>query len=180
RKVDRIGGSKAIACDVRIIAATNKPLALMVQQRAFREELYYRLNVFPIHLPPLRERREDIGEIIRVIMPEICRSVGRPVLQFAPETAALIRDYGWPGNVRELLNLLRQLAATVDHAQILPRHLLEIDAAVGLAASDAGAAGERERIAEALRIGKGNKALAARLLGLHRSTLYEKIKKHGL
>ncbi len=179
-RVDRIGGSKSVPCDVRIIAATNKPLALMVQQRVFREELYYRLNVFPIHIPPLRERREDIGEIIHALLPEICRSLGRPVPQFAPETAALIRDYAWPGNVRELLNLLRQLAATVDHAYILPRHLIEIDAAVGLAAADAGVAGERERIAEALGISKGNKALAARLLGLHRSTLYEKIKKYGL
>jgi transcriptional regulator with PAS, ATPase and Fis domain len=80
-KVDRIGGIKAIACDVRIVAATNKPLALMVQQQTFREDLYYRLNVFRIHLPPLRERREDIGELVRALTPEIsrCRPAGHGI-----------------------------------------------------------------------------------------------------
>jgi DNA-binding NtrC family response regulator len=166
---------------VRIIAATNKPLALMVQQQTFREDLYYRLNVFRMRLPPLRERREDIGELIRTLAPEISRAAGRPAMQFAPETMALLRDYGWPGNVRQLINLLKQLAATVDSPQILPRHLLDIDAALALpGAASAGGDGERERIAEALRISKGNKALAAKLAGVHRSTLYEKLKKYNL
>jgi PAS domain S-box-containing protein len=176
-KIDPIGGSAAVACDVRVIAATNKPLAMMVQQRTFREDLYYRLNVFRIHIPPLRERREDIGELIRAVLPEICREAGRSGMDIAPETMDLIRGYDWPGNIREFLNLLRQLAATVDSPLILPRHLLDIDAALALPGRGEG---ERDRIAEALRISRGNKALAAKILGLHRSTLYEKLKKHRL
>jgi PAS domain S-box-containing protein len=180
-KVDRIGGLKAIACDVRIIAATNKPLALMVQQQTFREDLYYRLNVFRIHIPPLRERREDIGELVHALTPEISRAAGRPAMDFAPETMALLREYSWPGNVRQLINLLRQLAAAVDSPLILPRHLLNTDASVALTREGSpGMDSERDRIAEALAISKGNKALAARLSGLHRSTLYEKMKKYGL
>lgn len=179
-KVDRVGGSEAVACDVRIVAATNKPLTLMVQQQAFREDLYYRLNVFRIRIPPLRERREDIGELVRALTPEISRLAGRAAMRFAPETMALLREYGWPGNVRQLINLLKQLAAAVDSPEILPRHLLDTDAATALAGEGAGEGGERERIAEALKLSKGNKALAAKLSGLHRSTLYEKLKKYNL
>ncbi len=180
-KIDRIGGSAAVDCDVRVVAATNKPLARMVQERTFREDLYYRLNVFRIHIPPLRERREDIGELITAVLPEICREAGRPAMKFAPETMALIRGYDWPGNVREFLNLLRQLAATVDNPLILPRHLLAIDDALALPVLGGPVpADERDRIVQALHISKGNKVLAAKLLGLHRSTLYEKLKKYGL
>ncbi len=180
-KVDRVGGSEAVACDVRIIAATNKPLTLMVQQQTFREDLYYRLNVFRIHIPPLRERREDIGELVQELTPDISRLAGRAAMRFAPETMALLREYAWPGNVRQLINLLKQLAAAVDSPEILPRHLLDTDVATALAGGGApGGDGERERIAEALRLSKGNKALAAKLSGLHRSTLYEKLKKYNL
>ena len=180
-KIDRIGGNKAVPCDVRIIAATNKPLAFMVQQRAFREDLYYRLNVIRIHIPPLRDRREDIGEIIEALVPEICRAANRPAMQFAPETTELLREYEWPGNVRELINLFKQLASTVDTHKIMPHHLLDINTAFTFSKSpSAESDGVQARIVQALQISKGNKALAAKLLGWHRSTLYEKLRKYNL
>ncbi|HMM19859.1 MAG TPA: sigma 54-interacting transcriptional regulator [Selenomonadales bacterium] len=178
--VDHIGGSKAVACDARIIAATNRPLASMVQQGTFREDLYYRLNVFPIHIPPLRDRQEDIGELIRTFLPEICQTAGRTVLQFAPEAMALLRSYGWPGNVRELINVLTQLAATTDGSLVGPRQLLEISPAFALNPVDSGTDSERDRIVEALEISRGNKVMAAKLLNCHRSTLYEKMRKYNL
>jgi PAS domain S-box-containing protein len=178
--VERIGGDSPIACDVRIIAATNKPLTLMVKEGAFREDLYYRLNVIRIHVPPLRDRKEDIGELIEALTPQICRAADRPAFQLSPETMTLIREYGWPGNVRELINLLKQLAATVDDHDILPDHLLEIDPDFVIKPPSLGSENEREYIAQALQISSGNKVLAAKLLGLHRSTLYEKLKKYDL
>ncbi|MHC1761019.1 MAG: sigma 54-interacting transcriptional regulator [Negativicutes bacterium] len=177
-KIDRIGGNKSVHCNVRIIAATNKPLTFMVKQGTFREDLFYRLNVIRIHLPPLRDRREDIGEHIETLLPEICRASSRPIMQFAPETMELIREYSWPGNVRELMNLLKQLAATVESGIIMPHHLLDIDKAFALNRIGASVSGnEQSRVSQALTISKGNKALAAKLLGWHRSTLYAKLKK---
>jgi PAS domain S-box-containing protein len=180
-KIDRVGGNKSIRCNVRIIAATNKPLAFMVQQGSFREDLYYRLNVIRIHLPPLRDRREDIGECIEALAPEICRAACRPSMQFAPETMELFCEYGWPGNVRELINVVKQLAATVDGCEILPHHLLDIDRAFGVSKNSSSHANDEQAlVSQALAISKGNKVLAAKLLGWHRSTLYTKLKKYDL
>lgn len=181
RVVDHIGGNKSVICDARIIAATNRPLTSMVQQGTFREDLYYRLNVIRVNLPTLRERREDIGELIQTLMPQICQAANRSALAFTPEAMVLLRDYGWPGNVRELINVLTQLAATTDSSLILPRHLLDINSTLGLNRSDSpDFDSERSRIMEALTISKGNKVMAAKLLNCHRSTLYEKMRKYNL
>ena len=188
---ERVGGEKTLTCDVRIIAATNKPLLEMVQNNTFREDLYYRLNVISIQVPPLRERKEDIGELIDILIPRVCHDLGIPLKQFAPETLTLLREYNWPGNVRELINMLEQLSATVSCPVITPRNLPPLDLFKSshdksLKRTTSGkiketfVSSERDCIAETLRCTKGNKALAAKVLGIHRSTLYEKMKKYDL
>jgi len=188
---ERVGGEKTLTCDVRIIAATNKPLTEMVHNNTFREDLYYRLNVISIQVPPLRERREDIGELIDILIPKVCHDLGIPLKQFAPETLTLLREYNWPGNVRELINMLEQLGATVSCPVITPRNLPPLGLFrsshdKNLARVAAGniketiISSERDCIVETLRCTKGNKALAAKVLGIHRSTLYEKMKKYRL
>jgi PAS domain S-box-containing protein len=184
---EHVGGEKTQLCDVRIIAATNKPLEEMVKETTFREDLYYRLNVISLQLPPLRERREDISELIDILIPGVCHKLGIPIKQFAPETLALLREYSWPGNVRELLNVLEKISATVNSSLIQPRHLpplglLRMNAAEEPTRpfSKEGTLTEQERIEETLRHTKGNKALAAKILGIHRATLYEKIKKYKI
>lgn len=183
---EHIGGEKSLNCDVRIIAATNKQLEDMVEQGTFREDLYYRLNVICIEVPPLRERKEDIGEIIEYLVPGICHRLHIPVKQFTPEALALLRSYSWPGNVRELINILEQIGATVSSLLITPKHLPTMvlhhcgRKRANNDLPEINTENERNYIAEALKNAKGNKALAARVLGIHRSTLYEKIKKYNL
>lgn len=173
RRVEPVGGTRSTLVDVRIIAATNRPLYKMVLDKTFRDDLYYRLNVISLQVPPLRERREDIGELVSMLSERVSKKLGRQAKTFAPETLAVLRDGQWPGNVRELINLIEQVAATVDSTVILPKHL----PAFGM---DGGDRQESQRVAEALRQAGGNKALAAKLLGIHRSTLYEKLKKYQL
>lgn len=186
---EHVGGEKVLTCDVRIIAATNRDLEAMVENNTFREDLYYRLNVICIQVPPLRERREDIGELIDLLLPGVCHRLGIPLKQFSPEALNLLREYSWPGNVREMINILEQLGATVSSPVITPRNLPPLGLfkghhkkkSAGMAQdSTASLASERECIAETLRCTNGNKALAAKVLGVHRSTLYEKLKKYNL
>jgi len=178
---EHVGGEKVLTCDVRIIAATNKNLEKMIENNTFREDLYYRVNVICVQVPPLRERREDIGELIDLLIPGVCHQLGIPIKQFSPEALTLLREYNWPGNVRELINMLEQLGATINSTVIIPRDLPPL----GLFKSqhdrsESSFDSELECIAETLRCTKGNKALAAKILGVHRSTLYEKIKKYNL
>lgn len=123
KTVEHIGGEKGQTCDVRIIAATNKQLEDMVEQGTFRDDLYYRLNVICLEVPPLRERKEDIGEIVDYLVPGVCHKLGIPLKNFSPEALALLRAYPWPGNIRELINVIEQVGATVMAPLILPKHL---------------------------------------------------------
>lgn len=184
---EHVGGETVRVCDVRIVAATNKQLGDMVQRGTFREDLFYRLNVIRLEVPPLRERKEDIGEIIDFLVPGICHRLGITIKQFSPEAMALLRSYYWPGNVRELINILEQIGATVSSSLITPKHLpplvlhhpgrkKETNPEEKQVSTDS----EKEYIEEALKYTKGNKALAAKVLGIHRSTLYERIKRYNL
>jgi len=187
-----VDSSLSMEGDVRIIAATNKDLAKMVQNRTFREDLYYMVNVICIKIPPLRNRREDIGELIEVLSPQIYKRLGIPEKRFSPEAMELLREYDWPGNVRELINVLEQLAAIVSSPVIIPKHLVSLNIAISGSQADAqktavrgqdkdmSTQSEHEKIIEALRCANGNKLLAARMLGMHRSTLYEKLKKYNM
>ncbi|MDR3588930.1 MAG: sigma 54-interacting transcriptional regulator [Negativicutes bacterium] len=187
KSLDHLGGSKPFSCDVRIIAATNKNLLKMVKENSFREDLYYRLNVIGLEIPPLRERKGDIGELVLHLLPNICRNLGTPLKEFSPEVMGVLREHHWPGNVRELVNLLEQIAAMVDNQLITPQHLARMNFSAKLGGgqpSDQATypqeMSEQDRIIETLKFAKNNRALAAKLLGWHRSTLYEKLKKYKL
>jgi len=196
KEVERVGGLHPRRVDVRIVAATNADLEARVAEGRFREDLYYRLNVIAIRLPPLRERREDIAPLVEHCLERLAEEQGGPPRRIAPGLMALLHRYSWPGNIRELFNLLERLVYTVDALEIdvgdLPPGLaarLGGGPASRTAPAHAGPAGaldqrlaeaERHVLREALERAGGNKAKAARLLGIHRSTLYDKLQKYGL
>ncbi|ASS99304.1 sigma-54-dependent Fis family transcriptional regulator [Geobacillus thermocatenulatus] len=194
KKVEKVGGLYETEVDVRIIAATNKPLEEMVRNGTFREDLFYRLNIIRIHLPPLRERKTDIPALLAYHMERMCRQFGVALKSFTKEAMEVLVHYSWPGNVRELVNVVEWLISMVEGDVIerehLPAYLSTVQPAVS-ALPDQGVRiadlwkemvyqSERERIAAALVAAGGNKTEAARRLGIHRSTLYEKLKKYGL
>ncbi|SFJ79100.1 sigma-54 interaction domain-containing protein [Thermoflavimicrobium dichotomicum] len=191
RQFYRVGGTKPIEVDVRIIAATNRKLEERIKQGAFREDLFYRLNVVSIEIPPLRERVEDIPELIQVFAREIALQYDKPVPQFEPEVVVALMNHSWPGNVRELRNVIERLVILTDGEQIQRQHLpssiqvqrLELEPPPTMAdpgTSEEERLPERQRIQQALRTTYGNKTAAAKLLGISRGTLYNKMKKYGL
>ncbi|TLS33883.1 PAS domain-containing protein [Geobacillus thermoleovorans] len=194
KKVEKVGGLYETKVDVRIIAATNKPLEEMVRNGTFREDLFYRLNIIRIHLPPLRERKTDIPALLAYHMDRMCRQFGVALKSFTKEAMEVLVHYSWPGNVRELVNVVEWLISMVEGEKVEREHLPSYLSTVQPAASSLPNGGvkmadrwkemvyqsERERIAAALVAAGGNKAEAARRLGIHRSTLYEKLKKYGL
>lgn len=183
REVERLGGTQPIKVDVRIIAATNRNLHQMVIEHKFRLDLYYRLNVLVIDLPPLRDRREDIDPIARALMQRINKRLGTLIQGFNSETLKILTAYHWPGNIRELENILERAMVTCDEHWIQPKHLsLQGDLnrylePAGKTLEVALAEAEREIIRRALRNTRGNKVHAAKILGIHRSLLYKKITK---
>ncbi|HEY8346658.1 MAG TPA: sigma-54-dependent Fis family transcriptional regulator [Symbiobacteriaceae bacterium] len=171
RQVYRIGSHRPIPVDVRIIAATNQDLAEMVRQGRFRQDLYYRLNVVHLHIPPLRERREDILPLVEYAYRRL--GVVPPDLGFS--SCQQLTSYSWPGNVRELMNLVEQaVALNEDPANLLPLPSL------GSPQVQVGEYGEEERIRKALADCRGNVAAAARQLGISRTTLYRKLEQYGI
>ena len=171
--------------DARIITATNRPLEDMVRERAFREDLFFRLNVFPIVLPPLRERPGDVPALAEHIL----RRHGSSSDKLTPEAMRSLAAYGFPGNVRELEHTLERALILAGADPVMPAHLTfaRPEAAgapswvpeipeEGLSLENL----ERELILKALDRANGNKSLAARLLGLTRRTLYSRMEKHGL
>jgi Nif-specific regulatory protein len=190
-EIRRVGETKLRRVDVRVISATNKDLAEEVRQQRFREDLYYRLNVFPIHVPPLRERREDIPLLASQFLQHSAKRLGKRVPGIAPQASALLMQYHWPGNVRELHNEIeRAVALAPDGAAIAPECLSEKIApqhAVQVALPHAMAplkqarlTFERQYIAEILRQNRGHVAKSAKLLGISRQMLQKKIKDYGL
>ena len=191
--IERVGGEKPVAVDVRVIAATNKDLAKAAQQGRFREDLLFRLNVLPIHIPPLRERPEDIPPLVQHFAARQEARLGRPV-RFDAGAIPLLASYQWPGNVRELANIVERLAilATTDSisaedvARVLPRDGGGAPGAGETAAwTDVPLAGaldryERTLIARALSAARGNVADAARRLATDRANLYRRMRRLGL
>jgi transcriptional regulator with PAS, ATPase and Fis domain len=123
RTFRRVGGIKDITIDVRVIAATNRNLLDKISSGTFREDLYYRINVFPIHIPPLRERRDDISIIAAYFLDTFSRSFGRDFKSLAPEAAQLLEEYRWPGNIRELRNVIERICIMYYGPSLLPEHL---------------------------------------------------------
>ncbi len=181
KEIYRLGGNQRIEVDVRIIAATHKPLEEMVSRGQFREDLYYRLNVFPIELPPLRERKEDIPELVHHFLTRY------PVQHISREAMALLMDYHWPGNVRELQNAIERAAIIADsiiqpgdlppyiRQQLHPVNSFELPEE-GIVLDEL----EKELIRQALRKSGGNKTRAAELLGITRRRLYSMIERFGI
>ncbi len=187
-----VGSSRTLQVDVRVIAATNKNVDEEIQKGNFREDLFYRLNVIPFDVPPLREHPEDIPELAAYFLDEFARAYGRRPKHFSDAAMELLRRYAWPGNVRELKNLVERMVIMAAGERIETRHLPpEIrDSSRGVAASptlgnfsslhEARAAYEREYILRKLEENHGNITRTAEVLGLERSHLYRKLKSLGI
>jgi two-component system response regulator AtoC len=188
RVFERVGGTRPIATDVRIIAATHQDLEGMVRRGQFREDLYYRLNVVNIRVPPLRERREDIPDLVHHLVNRINHELNRNVRRIPRETMGRLKQHEWRGNVRELENYLRR-AVLMSQGDILIEQKFDLfqDAQpVETVSSEPNGAFaqleevEKEHIRKALEHSRGNKSLACRLLGISHPTLQRKIRKYGL
>lgn len=176
-----VGSVKDIKVDVRIIVATNENLEKAITEGRFREDLYHRLNEFTIHVPPLRERPEDIPMFVDFFLKDANIELERNVRGVTDEAMAMLTNYHWSGNVRELRNVIRRatLFAKGDHitSRVLPDYLCALNPEIDF---ETGAGNEKEQIETVLRIAKGNKAAAARLLKMNRKTLYNKLHQYGI
>jgi DNA-binding NtrC family response regulator len=192
KQITRVGGISTIPVDVRIIAATNLVLSRATQEGKFREDLFYRLNVFVLELPPLRERKEDIPLLAEHFLHRFAQQQRKDIREISPEAMELLRGYHWPGNVRELRNVLER-AIILAEDSIKPEHLPNFSGSVpspspsslsNLPFSEARdkvlSDLEKEYIIQALVKSGGNKAKAARALNINYRTLYEKMKKYGI
>ena len=209
REFQRLGGTRTIKADVRVIAATNRDLGAAIARQEFREDLFYRLNVFTVHIPPLRERADDILPLAEAFLEELGRTMGRPAAGISRDAREWLLAHPWPGNVRELRNAIERAILLCDGGLITRAHLPS-NPLVGLArsrvagATNGNGAGhgetngvtngaavpasdalklddmERSLVARALTESEGNKSKAARMLGLSRAQLYWRIDKYGL
>jgi transcriptional regulator with PAS, ATPase and Fis domain len=186
RQFKRVGGTENIRVDLRLVAATNKRLADEVERGRFREDLYYRLKVVTITLPPLRERSDDVLLLARHFLQEFSRKFKKDFDAISPEAAEALARYAWPGNVRQLKNLIERIVLLEDGALLDAEHLPpEILGAVQGAAAGAAATSmslakiEERHIRQIMRMTDGNKSRAARILGISRPTLIEKLKRMG-
>ena len=186
-EIERVGGERPVAVDVRVVAATNRDLAAEVAAGRFREDLYYRLAVVVVHLPPLRERGGDVELLARHFLEHFARRHRRAVHELSEETLELLRSYRWPGNVRQLHNAVEGALLIADGPVIRPEHLpdeVRLGGSSG-APSHGTSAGEllplREledlHIRRALALAGGNQGAAAELLGIHRNTLRQKLRR---
>ena len=187
KEVERLGGNRVTKCDFRLIAATHEDLENCIRMGKFRADLYYRLNVIPLHLPPLRERIEDIPLIADHLLQLLNKEFGTNVTKISPEVLRLFKHYEWPGNVREMGNILERILYAMDGIEdtIQAEHLpilfgslrgesvnIRIDSLRNLTRDS-----EKEAILKAIRMANNNKSKAAELLGIHRTALYKKMKK---
>jgi DNA-binding NtrC family response regulator len=188
REFERLGGTKTVKVDVRLIAATNRDLRQALEQGTFREDLYYRLNVVPIDIAPLRERREDIPDLVNLFISRFAGESGKVIEGITPQAMQILVNYHWPGNVRELQNIVERACALSKGAQLDPGDI-HIDQRPSKGGN--GAPGflpdgmtleqwEDEMVQEALKRANGNKSQAARLLGLSRNALRYRLSKIGI
>jgi len=203
REFERVGGTETLRVDVRVISATNRDLETMIEDGTFREDVYYRLNVFPIQLPPLRDRLDDIGILAEHFVAKFARRGSRRFIGLAPDALGKLRSYNWPGNVRELENIIERAmilakgdrieAGDLDFgrraqtSQTPPVVVEAVSAAMATPVTDGNRSlaerlldEEKREIVAAVDKSGNNIASAARLLGINRSTLYYRMRKHGL
>ncbi|MBE0576136.1 MAG: sigma-54-dependent Fis family transcriptional regulator [Desulfuromonadales bacterium] len=194
-EVERVGSTSRTKLDVRVISATNADLDERVRRGEFREDLYYRLNVIPIHLPPLRDRREDIPLLAKHFLRKICIDMRRPVLEITPEAVRALETYEWPGNVREMENVIERAVALTDSEiidrQDLPSQIGGVSQenshfptlripGDGIDLAETIALIEKTLIKQAMEKSSNVKARAASLLNINRTTLVEKIKRYDM
>jgi len=191
KELDKLGGREPVKVDFRLIVATNKELEGSVEKGEFKKDLYYRLNVVNLKLPPFRNIKEDIPFIAHYLMAKICKQLRRKVKVLSDETIEIFTEYNWPGNFRELENVIETLVNICEEDVILPEHIppemiksvilrqdgkINIPGVLERVMKEA----EKEAVMKALSYGKNNKVKAARLLGIHRSHLYYIMKKHNM
>jgi PAS domain S-box-containing protein len=188
KEFERVGGTTLVKVDFRLITASNQNLEVMIRDGTFRKDLYYRLNVIPIYIPPLRERREDIIPLARQILGQIAQEISIQEVTMTSQVEETLRSYDWPGNVRELQNVLERVMATLESDTIgmydLPFYLVRgkgnANESKRTILKVIQGAAEREAIYDALQSTNYNKAHAAEQLGIHRTLLYKKMRKYGL
>jgi DNA-binding NtrC family response regulator len=174
----RVGGTELVRASFRLVAATNRDIDALAAEGKFRQDLYYRLNVVPLFVPPLRERAEDLPELVAHFAERVSRMEGLPVPAPDEEFLSLLSLHDWPGNVRELENLIERLIVLYRPARLESKHLLA-EVPELFVPPEAGEDGRRSLV-EALRLTRGNKTEAAKVLGMPRRTLYHKILKYGI
>jgi DNA-binding NtrC family response regulator len=188
REFERLGGTRTIKVDVRLIAATNRDLREALEQGSFREDLYYRLNVVPIDIAPLRQRKEDIPDLTTLFISSFSGESGKPIDGITPEAMQVLVNYHWPGNVRELQNIIER-ACALTKGTVLKVEDIHLDVRPARSTNGAGnflpegmtlEQWEDEMIRESLRRANGNKSQAARLLGLSRNALRYRLSKIGI
>jgi two-component system, NtrC family, response regulator AtoC len=193
REFERLGGTRTLKVDVRLIAATNRDLRAALEEGTFREDLYYRLNVVPVDIPPLREHKEDIPDLVDHFLIRFGRENGKEVQKITPAALKVLSDYHWPGNVRQLENIIER-AGALSTSAVLDVADIQLDTRPLNHSASSGSAGnhpflpegmtleqwEDEMIREAMRRASGNKSEAARLLGLSRNALRYRLSKLGV
>ncbi|QPJ65183.1 MAG: sigma-54-dependent Fis family transcriptional regulator [Candidatus Nitrohelix vancouverensis] len=185
-EVDKVGGKRPIPVDVRVIATTNADVKSRIKKNEFREDLYYRLNVIPIKLPPLRERKEDIPTLAQHFLDSHCKEISKKIASIHPDTLALLKNYTWPGNVREFGNIIERAALMCQGETLLPGHLFfdeDEDANGSATFAESGFQGtihemEKALILKTLEETNGNKTQAAERLGISIRTLRNKLTEY--
>jgi DNA-binding NtrC family response regulator len=191
KKFERLGGTKTIDVNVRVIAASNMDLKNAIKKRTFREDLYYRLSVFPIQIPPMRERREDIPALAEHFINRFCKELNKKIKRLSRESLTLMERYHWPGNVRELENTIERAIILCEGKTITPEQIairvpssaeIRLREGAGLkeVAALAQAEAEKSLIKRVLTQTNGNKKKSAEILKIDYTTLFEKLKKYGL
>jgi len=191
KNFERLGGTKPIDVDVRVIAATNMDLNELIRAKKFREDLYYRLSVFPVTIPPLRERRDDITLLTDFFIDKYCREMKKPLKSLSKPAGKLLEEYHWPGNVRELENTIERAVILAEGKKITPDHLAirlrrtdEIQLREGAGLKEIGAhaqmQAEKRTIIRVLKETRGNKRKASRILQIDYTTLFDKIRKYEI
>ena len=188
KEFERVGGTRVIRSDFRVVAATNQNLEKMLSDGRFRKDLFYRLNVMPLNIPPLRERRDDIIQLAQHFMQQMAQEAALPEIKMGPEAEKALMRHDWPGNVRELLNVLERTLSSIETDTIrlvdLPFYLHRTPKKSPqqnqTSIKEVQAMAEKEAIRYALKEANHNKVRAAKILGIHRTLLYKKMKKHNI
>jgi Nif-specific regulatory protein len=187
REIERLGGTEPIRINVRLIAATHRPLEKLIAEGSFREDLYYRLNVFTIFAPPLRERKPDIMLLADHFTQKYAKEHGKPIRRMSTPAIDMLTSYHWPGNVRELENTIERAVLVCDGGVIHGHHLpptLQTAEASGtvtrVAIGEAVHAYEKDLIQDALKSTRGNRARAAKLLRTSERIISYKVRKYGI